>query len=243
MSVKKVVAVSCSHGLHADPTAVEAVLAFCRKFKPDIRIHLGDAVDLQAFMASKVGSGDGDPVAPDIDGGLDFLDKFGANVWLYGNHEDRLNRLAGSRNAIVSGFALELLKAMGDFAAKRRITVLPYSGNRQGYYLGNVRFMHGTVFNEMAVRDSAEAFAPPHGVVVCGHSHRYGLAVGRRGDAPIGINVGTLTRMGAFDYAKARRATLSWGQAFAWGWVGEKTSQLYLCQRQNPEQPWLLPPV
>lgn len=236
---KRVLAVGCSHGIYADPDAVNAVLRFKREFKPHTTIHLGDFCDCSAFMGSKVAHGDGDPIAPDVDGGLRFLRDLRPNYILLGNHEDRLERLAQSRNELVAFCASDVLKEIKETAEMLKAPLIPYTGNDQSLMIADIRFMHGTVFGENATRDHAESFAPHKGKVVHAHSHRAGMAPGRRGDRPLGFNVGTLTRMGALEYAKTRRATLSWSQGFVWGEYNDTTSQLFLCQKQGDE--WRLP--
>ena len=49
LGMKRFVAVSCSHGYLADRKAQDAVIAFCRDFKPHTTIHLGDFTDTTAF--------------------------------------------------------------------------------------------------------------------------------------------------------------------------------------------------
>lgn len=241
MKFKKVFAVGCSHGIYADPTALEAVLKFKREFKPDITIHLGDAIDCTAFMSSHMGAARGDDVEPDVNGGLDFLRELRPQYFIFGNHEDRLDRLATSKNELVSYCAVTVLSHIESFCNRHKCKTIPYTGNDQDLTIGNVRFMHGTVYNVSATRDHAEAFAPFRGAVVHAHTHRAAQDTGRRGDAPIGFCVGTLGRKAAFGYAKTRRATLGWSQAFLYGYISDTSSQLYLCQRQNDKEPWLLP--
>lgn len=238
-SWKKVLSVGCSHGIYADPTALAAVLLFKAGFKPDITIHLGDFCDAGSFMSSRIAHGDGDPVQPDVDGGLDFLRKLRPNYVLFGNHEDRLERLVNHPNELVAFAAGQVFGQIGDTLNDLKAKRIPYTGNSQELAIGNVRFMHGTVFNENATRDHAEAFAPWKGSVVHAHTHRAGMATARRGDGALGFGTGTLTTKGAMDYAKTRRATLSWAQGFVWGYVSDKSSQLYLCQRQTDV--WMLP--
>lgn len=45
---KKALVVGCSHGVHADPAAIEAVLAFRESYEPHTVVHLGDFVDTTA---------------------------------------------------------------------------------------------------------------------------------------------------------------------------------------------------
>lgn len=238
---KRIMAVGCSHGKYADPTALDAVLTFRQRFKPHTVIHLGDAIDCTAFMSSHMGAARGDDVQPDVDSGLDFLRELRPNYFLLGNHEDRLERLACSKNELVSFCAVTVLSHIESFCNRNKCQTISYSGNDQCLMTGNVRWMHGTVYSENATRDHAESYATQGGVVVHAHTHRAGQATGRRHDAPIGFSVGTLTRRGALEYAKTRRATLGWSQGFVYGWVSENSSQIYLCQRQNTVEKWLLP--
>lgn len=239
MTWKRILVVGCSHGIYADPAAVASVLKFKETFRPQITVHLGDAIDCTAFMGSHMGVGHGDDVTPDVEGGLDFLRQLRPQYFLFGNHEDRLDRLARSKNELVSYCAITVLSHIESFCNRHKCQTIPYSGNEQDLTLGNVRMMHGTMYGENATRDHAEAFAPRNGALIHAHNHKAAQAPGRRGDAPIGFGVGTLTRRGALEYAKTRRATLAWSQGFVWGYVSENSSQLYLCQKQSSE--WKLP--
>jgi hypothetical protein len=234
---KKILAVGCSHGVHADPLALDAVLRFKQKFNPDFTIHLGDAIDLAAMRSGAKGSNDESaPLDPDIDGGIEFLSRLRPNLFFYGNHEDRITRLCHSPNALVQKAADEIRKGLHE--ALRRIKCEPilYDAIYQGRIIGGVRYMHGVFYNENHCRDHAEAF----GNVVFAHAHRAGVATGRRCDAPKGFCVGTLTRFAAMEYAKTRRATLGWSQGFVYGYYRDDQSQLWLHEK-NPNAPWLLP--
>jgi len=239
--MKKILILGCSHAKYADPTALDAVLTFRQRFKPSIVVHLGDAIDCTAFMSSHMGAGRGDDIQPDIDSGIDFLKELRPTHFLFGNHEDRLDRLVEHKNEIVNFAAVTILSHLESFFSRSKCQFQSYSGNEQGIQIGNVRLMHGTIYNESATRDHAEAYAPQGGVVVHAHTHRAGQATGRRYDKPIGFGTGTLTKRGAMEYAKTRRATLGWSQGFVYGWVSDNSSQLYLCQRQNEDAKWLLP--
>lgn len=241
MSFKRVLIVGCSHGIYADDSALAAVLKFKAAWKPQITVHLGDAVDCTAFMGSHLATGDGDPIIPDVDGGLEFINELRPQFYLAGNHEDRLLRLTKHRNEFISYAAHQVLNQIQETCNRLHCRWADYTGNDQAVMLGNVRLMHGTVYNEQAIRDHAEMFAPAGGSVVHAHTHRPGSARGRRHDGPIGFCVGTLTRRSALDYAKCRRATLGWGQAFVWGVIDEtrKTSQLWLHEKTTEQ--WILP--
>ena len=99
-------AVSCSHGDHIDPEARDAVLTFKDRFKPDNTIHLGDFVDMAAArggaMSDANASDRAASVAEDLAAGVDFLQELRPQHILYGNHEDRLFKLANCPNALAA---------------------------------------------------------------------------------------------------------------------------------------------
>lgn len=239
---KRIMAVGCSHACYADPAALKATLDFKKRWKPDVTIHLGDAIDCTAFMSSHLGNGGGDAIEPDVESGLEYLKQLQPQVFLWGNHEDRLHRLANHKNEFVKFAALNLIERIETRCAVMKCQSIPYSGNSQSYQLGRVRFMHGTVFNENATRDHATAFAPHDGAVVHAHTHRPGAARGRRIDEPMGYCVGTLTQRGALEYAQTRLATLAWGQAILWGEINVKTGDFQLWLHEHKiGQEWKLP--
>lgn len=227
-------ALGCSHGNFADPIALEAVLKFRESYKPHEVIHLGDFTDMSAFMGGK--DGNGDPVKPDLDGGLDFLEKLRPTVVLCGNHEARLYRDRFSHNEIRAYASEAVIETIETTCLKLHATLIPYNGVWQCWKLGNFMFTHGTVYNENSARDMAEMY----GNVIFAHTHKASQQVGRRIDAPLGISVGTLTKKGAMEYANTRRSTLAWSQAFVYGEYCETSAHPILHIHDGGEQ-WKLP--
>lgn len=236
-SWKRGLIVGCSHGIYADPVAIAAVIRFRDNFRPQFVCHLGDFADLSAFMGSNVRNGDGDEISPDVDGGIEFLEKLKPNVVLMGNHEDRLNRLAASKHTIISELALRLRSQMYLSISNLGAQIVSYTGHYQRYPLGNYHLTHGTVFNESATRDEAEM----HGNVIHAHTHRAAMAKGRRIDNPTGLCVGTLTKRGAMEYAKTKRSELSWSQGFVYGEFADDVCQWYLHEQPAGLTEWRLP--
>jgi len=240
---KKVLAVSCSHAKYCDKEALDAVLKFQSDFKPHTTIHLGDFVDLTALMAGAKGSSEAEPLIPDIDTGLMHLKMLKANIVLCGNHEDRAWRLQSSNNAVVAHAAYKIVEAIGECCKKLRAPLIPYDGVFQMFDIADIGFQHGVPFNEMAARDTAEAFCnSTRRKVVFGHSHKVSMQPGRNLIGGMGYNIGTLTKRSSMDYAKARRATLAWTQAFLWGEYCEELKQscIHITSRES-NQPWRLP--
>jgi len=209
---KRFLALGCSHGIYADPLAIEAVLKFRKNFKPHEVIHLGDFCDMSPFMGSS-DNGKGDPIKPDLLGGIEFLKQLEPTHILAGNHEARLWRDLQSTNELKVFTAEACIEAITTTALKLHATFTPYTGVWQAVKLGNFTFTHGTVYNENSARDMAEMY----GNVIFAHTHKPSLQNGRRIDHPVGISVGTLTKRGALEYANIRRATLAWGQGFVYG--------------------------
>lgn len=221
-------AVGCSHGHMIDSRAEKAVLEFREKWQPDTCIHLGDFLDLTCFRSGSAGTNDeaADP-RPDVSHGLIFLERLRPNVVLCGNHEDRLWRLRDHPKAIVATLADCIIKEIERTVAACHGVLIPYDFKAQ-YQLADCAFLHGWVFSENAIRDTAESYAPQGGAVVFAHSHRAGMARGRRADNPLAFNTGTLMDPLNAAYAKARRATLSWSQGLVWGEYTDTETVLWL---------------
>lgn len=233
------IAVGCSHGKYADPSAVEAVHRAIAAWKPTEVIHLGDWSDTTAWRAGARGTSDeSEPVRPDIDGGLQFLKDIGCTIALDGNHEDRIQHHKKSNNAIVSCCAESIDQHIDEYMAKIKCRRIPYNGVWQKYVFGNVTFTHGTIYNENSARDMAEMYG---GNVVFAHTHRSQMAEGRTIKESSGFCVGTLTRQGSQEYSKTRRATLGWRQGMVIGEIVGNDSAVWLLPRSEFSKKWRLP--
>lgn len=208
---KRFVAVGCSHGTYGDPKALAAVERFVKGYKPTEVIHLGDFTDMSAFMGGA--NGEGDPIKPDLLGGIEFLQRIKATRILCGNHEARLWRDRQSHNQLRATAAETTIEAIEATALKLHAQLYPYTGIWQAVPLGNFVFTHGTIYNENSARDMAEIY----GNVIFAHTHKASIQAARTFRQAIGISVGTLTKRGAMDYANTRRSTLAWSQGFAYG--------------------------
>ena len=235
---KKFLAVGCSHGNLIDPRASAAVLDFRQRWKPDTVAHLGDFIDTAAFRAGAKGTSDESaPIEPDIEAGLHFLSELRPNIILNGNHEARLWRLQNHHNAIVADCAGQIINRIRMKADKLKATFIEGWSIRDYATIGNFKLMHGYMFSENACRDHAEA----HGNVIFAHTHRAGMAKGRRDDSPTGYCVGTLSNIPNMDYASARRATLSWAGGFVWGEYTDTRAVCWLHEQPQNQTQWRLP--
>jgi predicted phosphodiesterase len=216
---RKFLACGCSHGHLADPKATAAILKFRQAWKPDQVWHLGDAVDLAAMRAGAQRDPDSGDRAQDMQddlmAGLGFLQELEVTKYFLGNHEDRLHRLAHSPNAVVSYAAGAVLGHMGDAMRKLKAEIVPYAGLRPEAcrQLGDTLFLHGSLYNMQAARDTAEALSSN---CVFVHTHKVAVERARTQKPFTGYNAGCSVRLDV-EYAKNNRSTLSWCHGFAWG--------------------------
>lgn len=245
---KKVLAVSCSHAKYCDKEAWNQVMTFKSRFSPDTILHLGDFIDLSALMGNGIGSGsDGDEVTPDIDTGLMHLRELMAGCKnpyvLCGNHEDRAWKLTHSKNSVTSYCAHKIVSAIEDTTKKLKARLIPYTGIEQIVDIADIGFTHGTCYGESAARDMAEQYCNgTRRKIVMGHTHRVAIQNARTYHGGTCYNIGTLTSRGALEYAKNRRSTFSWCQAWCWGEYCESLNQssLQITQRGRGEA-WRMP--
>jgi predicted phosphodiesterase len=223
-------------------------MTFKSRFSPDTILHLGDFIDLSALMGNGIGSGsDGDEVTPDIDTGLMHLRELMAGCKnpyvLCGNHEDRAWKLTHSKNSVTSYCAHKIVSAIEDTTKKLKARLIPYSGIEQIVDIADIGFTHGTCYGESAARDMAEQYCNgTRRKIVMGHTHRVAIQNARTYHGGTCYNIGTLTSRGALEYAKNRRSTFSWCQAWCWGEYCESLNQssLQITQRGRGEA-WRMP--
>lgn len=211
-------AVSCSHGHLADAKATRAALEFKKRWKPDLTLHLGDAIDLAALRAGAMRNPDaGDRAAnisEDFRAGLNFLRLLEPQVFLVGNHEFRLYEHQYSPNAIVSHCATSALAELHQHLKDLRCQRIDYDIERGWKDVGGTLFGHGFMYSAQAVRDHVESLRKP---IVIGHLHRVDRQSGRSIGAPVGWTIGCLANIGAMGYARRNRSTLAWQHGIAWG--------------------------
>ena len=238
---KRILAVGCSHGQYIDTHAAEQILRFrWGDFNPDVVVHLGDAVDLAALRTgAKHDPEDPDNVVDineDIEDGLSFLRDLNPTHYCYGNHEDRLNKMATHWNSRDKELGRRLKSQLHGGLPKT--TILETWDQRSWFKYGDTRFGHGIFFGRGFLGQSADSF----GNCVVAHAHHPGVATGVRIDHPRATSVGCLRTIGTASYAKDRRATLAWGHGFVWGYFNETKAQLWLhAESDDTSGEWKLP--
>lgn len=230
--------VGCSHGNLIDPVAAEAVLKFKDKWKPKKTIHLGDFVDTAAFRSGSKGTSDeSEPIGPDIDSGISFLQALRPNLVFNGNHEARLWRLLNHNNAIISDCAGQIVNRLQMAMTRLKAEYVENWSARSYRMIGNYKLMHGYMYGENATRDHAIS----HGNIIHAHTHRPAMSKPKRDDSVIGYCVGTLSNISSMDYAACRSSTLSWGGGFVWGEYSDDLTVCWLHEQPQSQKEWRLP--
>lgn len=222
------VGVGCSHGHLANPASLRTVLKFCESYKPERRFHLGDFTDQAAFRSGAFGTKDETAsIKDDLTSGLRFLEEFRPTDLLNGNHEDRLWEKAGHHNEIVARAAQSVIQEIETLTNKLGCRYVDhYDITRSWIDWGDLRYFHGWMYNENAIRDHAEHF----GRSCFAHLHTVGEAAGRRADCPVGHCVGSLAHIPEMHYALRRRSTARWSAGFAYGEGNGKHTTIHLCR-------------
>lgn len=240
MSWRRWMAIGCSHGSLADPEAIKRVLEFKEAYQPEIRVHLGDIFDFAAFRSGAPGTRDeAECLVPDIENGCSLIEKFEPTDVLIGNHDERVFKLSGHPNAVMSYAASQARNEFLEACHKINAHVVDrYDINDSWIQLGDTKLLHGFMFSENAMRDHAEHF----GRCVIAHLHVAGSANGRRSDHATCFCVGTLANVPAMEYAKTRRSTARWSHGLAYGEFSDTHCHVEISQcEQGQAKNWRLP--
>jgi hypothetical protein len=227
-------AVGCTHGELAHAGIQEQVLKFCKAFKPEIRMDLGDVLDTAAFRRGAKGTPDEarDP-APDYWAAVRWIERYEPTHIAWGNHDVRLLDLAESPNGIIAHAASSLWHSLQDTAAKIKAKTVPYDFEKGWFELGGTFWGHGYWYNEQALRDHAEYLGGP---VVMAHIHTPQELVGRTRRPSKSYCVGTLADIDKLSYARRRRATSRWGHGLVFGEISDTESRLWLASCPKGEK-------
>ncbi len=235
---KRVLAAGCNHGAIHDPVAVAKLLEFKKKWKPDITIHLGDNWDSAAFRSGAKGTSDeGEPILPDLEEGMAFLDAYRPNYLTLGNHSARFYDHLNHPNAIVQMCATEIVRRIETKCALLKIETRPYDVELGWVKLGGYHFGHGYAFGAGFLQTTARAM----GKAVVAHSHVAGQLRTPGIDGCHVIGVGTLCNQPAMDYARRRFNTLAWSAGWCYGEVCDDDARLHLFEQPRGASEWRFP--
>jgi predicted phosphodiesterase len=219
-SSKRFVVVADSHGDMLDPKVASALFAFLKDWKPEIRVHAGDAWD---FRNLRKGASDDEKAASLVDdweAGTEFLTKFyeggKENHFLRGNHDERLWHFANSATGLLRDYAHDGIKRVEALMRKTRTRMLPYDSALGVLKLGELRVVHGYHTGAGATRSHANVY----GNVIFGHVHTIESSAIPSLEPCEARSIGCLC-IRDMDYCNAKTAKLRWGQGWASGILHE----------------------
>jgi predicted phosphodiesterase len=235
MKTIKFVACGDIHGNEQCPKSVKALLAFCRDFKPDLVVCIGDLWD---FKAIRKGAGDEEQASSlqeDWDCGEEFIREFFAfgeeRIFLRGNHDERLWDLAkNTSSGICRDYANSGIENVETIMKETRGTMLPYDSIHGVYTCGSLSFVHGYGHAMHGAKQHSDAY----GNVLFGHTHAIDYFRSVSHDLREAWNIGCLSELGP-TYNRSQMRRLRWQNGWAFGMIhlGEKSHDVFQAKRRN----------
>ena len=214
--------VSDSHGDMQDDTAVAAMFDFYKAWRPEVRIHGGDAFDFRPLRKKASDQELREGKCLDVQMGIEFLSKFRPTHFLRGNHDERLWDLHqsddGQKREAALATAEQIMQALKRVGCEH---VYPYHKRLGVCDIGKLRCVHGYSAGVQAARIHTQVY----GAVLFGHVHRVEQYTVPALDRRIGRSCGCLCRLD-FDYNRAMLNSLQQEHGFAYGTM-DRTSGVY----------------
>lgn len=156
-----------NHGDMVDPIADAALMAFIKDYKPSIRIHGGDALDLRNLRKGASDDEKAASLADDWEMGSDFMRRFfdggKQNHFLRGNHDERIYDLQGSATGVMRDYAGDAVKKFEQLVTKKcRAKMLPYDARHGILRLGHMKVVHGYFHGKGAAASHARVYRHCH---------------------------------------------------------------------------------
>ena len=236
------VAFGDAHGDMACRESINALEKHIEEFKPQHRICLGDFFDFRALRKG-IGNDESDAydnLVSDTTAGYMWLDRLRPTVFLNGNHEHRLYRVAEeAANGLVREYAIQGVKKLEGHLRKMGCKVYPYHYEKGVHTIRKVAFIHGYVASQAAGKHSAEVYSPPGGATVMGHLHRIEAVHAVRHGGAQGYSGGCLADIPRLHYAATRHGTMRWANGWLYGVIGKKGYKIW--QAEKVEDNWMHP--
>lgn len=215
------------HVPYQDKNAFNLMLKAGKSFKPDHVIIMGDFADFYGVSSHSKDPNRALHLKEEIEAAQEALDEvleLGAknNVFVAGNHEDRLERYLMDKAPELFNF-ISIPKVLG--LKEKGFKYVPY---KQSYKIGKLNVTHDTgTAGRYAHYKSLDAFQ--HNVLI-GHTHRFGYAVegNAQGERHVTAMFGWLGDVEEVDYMHRIKAIRDWSLGFGIGYLDPKTQIVYV---------------
>lgn len=228
MSWQRFVFATDFHGDMHDPTAVKALLRFCDMWKPELRVFGGDLFDFRPLRKKADAEEKRQSMMQDYADGVGFLREFAPNVFLRGNHDERLWDLAQEDNGILSDYARKASQEIEAELHKMRCRMLPYDRRTGVYKVGHLKMLHGYAAGVHAARKHALVY----GSCLFGHIHSIDHVTLERIERTMARSVGCLCALDMV-YSRATMGSLRHAHGWAYGVVNSKTGDFHVWQAEK----------
>lgn len=226
------VAVFDTHGDEIDESAARSFKSFVGWWKPHFRIHGGDCFDFRWLRRSCSTEEEAQDVRPDFDAGLDFLKWYQPDVFLWGNHDDRLARMAEANRGADRNLAADWIRTITKTLSGAR--QLPYCKRRGVFQYGDHSFVHGYNHGEGAAKKAAQAY----GNVIMGHTHTIDSVTLPHWRGAKGYTAGCLCNLD-MDYTRPNVGTLK--QKHGWVYGIKVRNRVQVWQAEKLGDAWYFP--
>lgn len=225
--LEKILFIPDCHIPYHDLLAFDLMMEAAREFKPDHVIIMGDFIDMYSVSSHDKNPKRALKLEEEITATIECLKRVKAlgaknNVYVSGNHEDRLARYLmqkapelWERVNIPSLLALEQLG----------FEYIPYKSH---YKIGKMYVTHDT--GKAGVNAHKQAVDAFHRSVSIGHTHRMGYIIqgDADGDKHVGCMFGWLGDEKQVDYMHNINITKDWAHGFGIGYLNPENGYVYI---------------
>lgn len=236
MNFRRFIFATDLHGDMQDESAVAALLDFTSRWKPHEKIFGGDLFDFRALRKSASAEERSESMRFDVAAGLRFLADFRPQIYLRGNHCERLWQLAEFGSGVEADYAQQGAREVEVRCSKLRCKILPYHKRDGIYSLGKLKLLHGFFAGVTATRQHALTY----GECLHGHTHAIDQASVAGLDRRIARGVGALCKLD-MPYNSRMPSTLRHAHGWAYGVTNPKTGACHVWQAEKMDEQWLLP--
>lgn len=221
------------HGDRHDPETIRAILAFKKEFCPTLLVHLGDNWDFRNLRKGASDDEKAESLEDDWEQGREILREFfnggKKNVFLRGNHDERLWDFCRSATGLLRDYAHDGTRRIEQIVRQAKAVMLPYDSALGIYQIGRLAALHGFHTGKNACREHAACYRN----CIFGHVHTIESSPVAALEPAEARSIGCAC-IRDMDYANKRTGKLRWGQGFAYGHVWPDGSyQLFQARKIN----------
>lgn len=215
--------VADNHGNCIDVETETKLFSVIKEFKPDLRVHLGDCVNLNAWRDGASAVEKNDSIATDVDAGVAFIKKFRPDVMTMGNHDYRLIKRSREGNADTREYATAMLDRMNTALRSCGTKTFAWGVKEGVWQIAGQRFIHGYSAGLTATLTMGRSF----GRCVHGHNHTGDIIWLPTYDGGFAQSVPSLCKNSDMEYQKGQINAFKHVEGFALGLADLKKNKYY----------------